>query len=57
MEISSPSGSIDSLPSKINYSADTASVASSRSTARNIADSAVTWLQPRSNTCDDAAVA
>ena len=45
-----------SLLSKISYSADTASVASRQATARNIADAAVTWLQPRSNMRNDAAV-
>ena len=45
-----------SLFSKINYSADTALVASHQATALNIADSAVTWLQPRLNMWNDAAV-
>ena len=45
-----------SLLSKFKYSADTASVASRHATARNIADSAVTRPQPRSNTRDDAAI-
>ena len=40
----------------MSYAAVTASVASRQTTARNIADSAVTWLQPRSNTCKDAAI-
>ena len=35
-----------SLVNRITYSADTASVASLQAAARNIADSAVTWLQP-----------
>ena len=44
------------LLSKFKYSADTASVASRQETARNVADSAVTRLKPRSNTHDDAAI-
>ena len=49
-------GSMGSLLGKLNYSADTASVASRQATAWNIADSAVTRLQPISNTRNDAAV-
>ena len=41
---------------KINYSADTASVASRQATARNVADSAVTRLQPRSKKRNDEAI-
>ena len=49
-------GRTDLILSKINYSTNMASVASRQAIARNIADSAVTWLQPRSNTCNDATV-
>ena len=45
-----------SLLSKLNLSTDTASVASRQGTARNIVDSAVMRLQPRSHTCNDAAI-
>ena len=40
----------------ITYPAYVTSVASRHATTRNIADLAVTWLQLRSNTCNDAAV-
>ena len=49
-------GTYVSLLSKIDCSPDTASVAMRKATAQNITDSARTWLQPRSNTCNDAAV-
>ena len=47
---------LQELLSEHYYSDDTASVASRQATARNIVDSVVTRLQPRSNTCNDAAV-
>ena len=47
---------MDSFLDKMNYSAETASGASRQASARNIADSAVTWLQPRSNMDNDAPV-
>ena len=42
------------IQSKINYSPETVLVANRQATARNIADSAVTRLQPISNTCNQS---